>query len=210
MSLVTKQKILEASIALFNEQGLASVRLQQIANEAGISVGNLAYHFKNKEAIATYVYSNLFEEFADILSTYLSKPDFTDLNHQLSLYFNFFQKHRFCLTDLLEVERTMPGVAEKWRECLHKMYLQIRKRIDFNMQRKTLIAGMPPAAYDLLANNIWMTIVFWMPQQVLRGKPVEAHKYQQAVWNQILPYLTPAGHEEYQRLIVPAIFLSDE
>ena len=41
----TKQKIVHASIKLFNENGVANVRLQQIADEIGISVGNLAYHF---------------------------------------------------------------------------------------------------------------------------------------------------------------------
>jgi hypothetical protein len=49
--LSTKQKILNTSIRLFNEDGMANVPLQQIAKEIGISPGNLAYHFKNKEAI---------------------------------------------------------------------------------------------------------------------------------------------------------------
>jgi AcrR family transcriptional regulator len=37
---------------LFNGQGLQNVTLQQIANEASISVGNLAYHFHDKEQIS--------------------------------------------------------------------------------------------------------------------------------------------------------------
>ncbi|MEO7308888.1 MAG: TetR family transcriptional regulator [Chitinophagaceae bacterium] len=38
----TKQKILNASLHLFNENGISNTRLQQIADETGISVGNLA------------------------------------------------------------------------------------------------------------------------------------------------------------------------
>jgi AcrR family transcriptional regulator len=38
----TKQRIIEAAISLFNTNGIANVRLIQIADEAGISVGNLA------------------------------------------------------------------------------------------------------------------------------------------------------------------------
>ena len=60
MSASTKQRILEAAVFLFNREGVANVRLQQIADETGISVGNLAYHFKNKEAIVSAVYEYLF------------------------------------------------------------------------------------------------------------------------------------------------------
>lgn len=34
----TKRKILHASLQLFNENGIVNVRLQQIADETGISV----------------------------------------------------------------------------------------------------------------------------------------------------------------------------
>ena len=47
----TKQKIILSALQLFNENGIANVRLQHIADEAFISIGNLAYHYKNKEAI---------------------------------------------------------------------------------------------------------------------------------------------------------------
>ena len=43
----TKQKILDTSLELFNKNGISNVRLQQIADETGISLGNLAYHFNN-------------------------------------------------------------------------------------------------------------------------------------------------------------------
>jgi len=42
----TKQKILKQSLQLFNELGISNVSLRDIADEAGISVGNLQYHFK--------------------------------------------------------------------------------------------------------------------------------------------------------------------
>ncbi|MEL7123903.1 MAG: TetR/AcrR family transcriptional regulator, partial [Bacteroidota bacterium] len=47
----TKQKILDAALKLFNQDGIVNVRLQHIADEAFVSVGNLAYHYSNKESI---------------------------------------------------------------------------------------------------------------------------------------------------------------
>jgi AcrR family transcriptional regulator len=63
----TKQKILDASLQLFNEYGVSNVRLQQIADETGISVGNLAYHFNNKEAITESLIANVTTSLQELL-----------------------------------------------------------------------------------------------------------------------------------------------
>ena len=47
----TRQNILDAARKLFNEYGYNSVSLRDIANDAGISKGNLTYHFSKKEEI---------------------------------------------------------------------------------------------------------------------------------------------------------------
>ena len=76
----TKQKIINASIQLFNAHGIANVRLQQIAAETGISPGNLAYHYRNKEAIVQAVNEELYQEVAEVLSAYRIFPNLMDLS----------------------------------------------------------------------------------------------------------------------------------
>ncbi len=199
----TKQKILEASIRLFNWNDMANVRLQQIADETGISVGNLAYHFKNKEAIVTAVYDNLFEEFSHILSSYMLSPKLTDFDAQMEQYHRFFSRYKFYLIDLFEIERSYPLIMQRWREYVSKMLLQIRKRLDYNVARGILRPEALPGHYNGLTNNIWMTIVFWAPQQILKGQPVDELKFKQAVWGQISPFFTPKGLEEFKLEIQP-------
>jgi AcrR family transcriptional regulator len=199
----TKQKILEASIRLFNWSDVANVRLQQIADETGISVGNLAYHYKNKEAIVTAVYENLFEEFSNILSSYLMNPKLSDFDHQITQYHRFFAKYKFYVIDLFEVERTYPHIMERWREYVNKMMLQIRKRLDYNVARGILQPESAPGVYNTLANNIWMTIVFWIPQRVLQDKPLEEVYFKQAVWAHVTPFFTPQGIHEFTLDIQP-------
>ncbi len=197
-NLTTKQKILESAIRLFNWDDVANVRLQQIADETGISVGNLAYHFKNKEAIVIAVYEGLFEEFAQILSTYMTSPKLTDFDLQMEQYHRFFTKYKFYLIDLFEIERSYPLIMDRWRECVNKMLLQIRKRLDYNVNRGILHPEPMPGVYDTLTNNIWMTIVFWRPRQLMKNQPVEELIFKREVWAHVVPYFTPKGLNEFQ------------
>lgn len=205
--LSTRQKIVSAAIRLFNEFGMANVRLQQIANEVGISAGNLAYHFRNKEAILEAVKEEVHEALSDILSAYRLFPNLIDFDHQLTQYFDFLEKYPFYFIDLLEIERNYPDLPSPHRPYISKMISQIRKRFDYNQQRGLLIPESRPGLYDSTAQAIWVLITFWAPLNLLRGKSAEASicRFKEAVWNQIYPLLTETGRIEFEQLIVPIL-----
>lgn len=203
----TKQKILNASIQLFNEKGMANVRLQQIAKEIGISPGNLAYHFRNKEAIIEAINEELYQEANDILSTYRLYPNLMDFDNQLTKYFSFIQKYPFYFLDLLEIQRHYPKIRSKRQIHISKMISQIRKRFDFNNQRGLVIDEPRTGVYDDIANAIWVIITFWVPQNLVRGteQTMDVKRFKEMVWNQMYPYFTKDGIAEFEQLIRPML-----
>ncbi len=203
----TKQKILNAAIHLFNENGMANVRLQQIADEIGISPGNLAYHFKNKEAIVESVQEDLFEQVSEILSTYRIFPNLMDFDNQLTKYFSFTKTYPFYFFDVLEINRHYPAIHAKRQLHISKMITQIRKRFDFNQQRGLIQQDIAPSVYDDIANTIWVLITFWVPQNIIRNSSTldDVKIFKKMIWNQMYPYFTEDGIAEYEQLIVPIL-----
>ncbi|MEA5138657.1 TetR/AcrR family transcriptional regulator [Arcicella rigui] len=201
----TKDKILNASIRLFNEYGVASVRLQQIADETGISVGNLAYHYKNKEAILSSVYDRIFNEFSEILSKYLQNPSFLDFDVQVSAYFNFFEDYQFYISDLFSKEHAVPEIKLKWQQFMNKMILQINRRIDFYVSQGDLRPEPSKDTYLIVSEAMWMSIVFWIPQQTMRNKPISEKRYKEALWSHLKPYFTQKGNAQFSDVILPIL-----
>ena len=203
----TKQKIIQAAIRQFNEFGMANVRLQQIAQDVGISPGNLAYHFRNKEAVVEAVIDELYNEDKEILAAYRLFPNLIDFDNQLSKYFSFIEKYPFYFLDFLEIERYYPEIQQKRLVHITKMISQIRKRFDFNQQRGVLTQEPKPGIYDDIAQTIWVLITFWLPQNLVRGKSSnpDSTYFKEMVWNQLYPYFTPEGKAEFEQLIVPIL-----
>src|SRR5579862_6685430 len=61
-----RAEILRTALTLFNAQGTAAVSTNHIAKELGISVGNLYYHFADKEEIVRALYQQHADRFDEM------------------------------------------------------------------------------------------------------------------------------------------------
>lgn len=203
---ITKQKILTCAIRLFNDQGLVNVRLQHIADEAKISVGNLAYHYYSKQAIVQAIDEQLEDEITPILAIDQNFPSLIDFDNHLSSYYYLLKQFAFYFLDVLEIERAYPKIHFKRKEYIQLMIQQIRKWMLINVEKGILKKEKQQNQHEHTALTIWMIITFWLTQQQVRGKVEENEgNFKEVVWNQLLNQLTKSGFTEYEIIILPQL-----
>ncbi|MEO6219251.1 MAG: TetR/AcrR family transcriptional regulator [Ginsengibacter sp.] len=200
--MTTKQRILKISEKLFFEQGIANVRLQQIADNSGISIGNLAYHFKNKEIIVEKVYSELLKELSALHAGKATYGGLAPFDEYFSVIYNFQKENGFYLNNFWEIERTYPKIKKSWQHLNNKMLLQLNKRILENVKCGNFKKEENNEAHDLLANALLLTINYRIPQQILRSKPIKENVFKKSLWNLLYPYFTAKGKREFKKLII--------
>ena len=64
----TEQKILQAAKEVFQEQGMAGARMQDIADRAGINKALLHYYFRNKEKLFEVIFAEAATKFVPKVS----------------------------------------------------------------------------------------------------------------------------------------------
>jgi AcrR family transcriptional regulator len=112
-----RERILEASLELFNERGVRSVTTNHIAAHLSISAGNLYYHFRNKEEIIREIFPRVAEsarsaialpEQGEITAAHVGRYHLAGIR---SLW-----EYRFFFRDLGELVSRDPSLAADFRE----------------------------------------------------------------------------------------------
>lgn len=201
----TKERILKVSEQLFFEQGIANVRLQQIADASEISVGNLAYHFKNKEAIVEAVYETLFTHLSNILSKFIIHQDLDGFDKQFTALYNFYNENNFTFNNHWEIERNYPGIQKEWLGAMAKISLQFKKRIEHNLANGNFKPEPKKGSYDILVQNLALLSHCILPQELLRGRRVSETNYKKSLWALLTPILTEKGKRVFEKEIAPAL-----
>ena len=164
----TRQRILDAALAMFNTQGEPHVTTNHIADELEISPGNLYYHFRNKDDII----EQLFGGYEARMDTALSAPEgrlpgLEDVWLQLHLVFECIWDYRFLYRDLVDI------LTRNRR--LRLRFARILKRADeqaHQVMRGLVQAGVMRASadeVDAASTNILVIATFWLNYAAARG-----------------------------------------
>ena len=122
----TRDKIVSAALALFNENGERNITTNHIAADLGISPGNLYYHFKNKEAIIREIFESYSVELLEgFIPVDTQQDNLALLKRYLDCIFTLMWKYRFFYANL-------PQILQH-DEILHEKYLAVQRRSQVNL-----------------------------------------------------------------------------
>lgn len=198
----TRDKIIHASIALFNEQGERNVTTNHIAAHLGISPGNLYYHFRNKEDIIFCIY----EEYARklLLDTFPTvspeaKPLDTIISY-LDTVFHVMSKFRFFYANLPVLLDKNPELREKYVEVQEAIGDRVAKMM-LSLRDENMIQFADDELADLvsilrLVNTFWLS--FYQTQRV--NPEIDASVFYEGVLKILViikPYTTKEALPEF-------------
>ncbi len=198
----TKTYILDRALKLFNKNGFVNVRLQHIADFGDISVGHLAYHFKNKECIVETLYDELKAAQEKSLYEFRMAHLFEDINRQLKDIFQCQKYYLFFYLDTLEVLRAYSTIKKKHQQHISWQIQQIEWMFNYNVDTNTFKAPIKDEQYCQLAWLFWMTMDNWMYARQIKGLDhLNEDNFIADLWLLMMPYLTEEAHEELKLLI---------
>lgn len=157
----TRERIVQASLELFNSQGERAVSTNHIAAHLGISPGNLYYHFRNKQAII----AELFAAYADQVDEILRVPaeramTMDDKTFYLEALLAAMWRYRFLHRDLEHLLDADPALAADYRRfarhCLARAVA---------VYQAFAVAGilcMDATQTEALALNAWIIMTSWV------------------------------------------------
>lgn len=195
----TKQKILIESLRLFNDYGISNVSLRTIADEAGISVGNLQYHFRKREDIIEVLYFQIVEK---IDSISLMKTDdllesFFNISKEIS---SILYEYRFFLLDFITITRKNQKIKSHYSELSKRREIEFLEIVDVLVENGLFRKELLKNEYHSLFKRIEVISNFWFSSiliqvEVLSKDSIEG--YLLLISQSLYPYLTDEAKKQY-------------
>ena len=156
----TRDRILQASLAMFNEQGERNVSTNHIAAALGISPGNLYYHFSNKAEIIF----DLFSTYRDIVGSSMVIPmdrplTFDDKVHYFEIIFQNMWNYRFLHRDLEHLLKESETLRKEYF-VFSSTTVAMGKAIVKGMVESGLVIASDDEI-DALMLNLWVILTSW-------------------------------------------------
>lgn len=179
----TKDRILQAATKLFNQKGTKAVTTNHIAAAAGISPGNLYYHFRNKEEIIRAVFNRIVE-FTGTESSYGAgfrvKPSIENMEAVFKRVFVLHWEYRFLYREfnaLLNRDNKLKiAIIKDQKKRLTEVRNSIHAFIDTGIFR-----DMDESEIDFLQTSLWIIGTYWHSFLESGGKRITMARVEQGI-----------------------------
>jgi AcrR family transcriptional regulator len=169
----TRQRILDVTLALYNERGEPQVSTSLIATELGISAGNLHYHFRRKDELSSALLDQFVAEFDALLPPAGWRADSVeDVWLLLHLILETLWRYRFLFRDLSGIMSRDRRSGQRLATVFDRA-VQASRGICLGLAERGLMTATG-AEIDALSVNIAVVSLYWLSFESARRPRQEA------------------------------------
>jgi AcrR family transcriptional regulator len=202
----TRQRILDASQALFNNKGPDRLTTAEIARSVGINEGNLYYHFKTKEVLLQSLFKRL-EADATAFMIEAGSNTATDagvFSNFMRRWFSVVWTHRYIFRDLPGIIAIAPSLREPTRALSMGMRLVVEGML--RQMTDAHLIDVPTEDAPALLANVWIVSTYWAVYLSLQEGiddlgPEHLDWGLKQVASLFKPYLSDAAKNELQSML---------
>ena len=190
----TKEKIINEAIRVYNREGVRTVTTRQIAQEMGISAGNLHYHFKHTEDIIFHVFQLLQAEYDKmiLLPADPTLPFLQLLNGFVDVSYALIDKYRFIFENFVEICSWIPEIAESYRGLVARREEQLMSLFMCYADAGMFRRDIPLSNLKSFVRQLFIVSDFWSSSYAVLGRPQgidPLDDYRQTIYTAFYPYL---------------------
>jgi AcrR family transcriptional regulator len=157
----TRERILDASLTLFNDHGYQNIPLLKIARHMNISHGNLAYHFKSKADIVMAVFPTLEEAVRRARAPEGGLLARDAATHQAEV-FRTLWRYRFFFNALTQLLSRDAKLKRRFMALQENILRALEDLLDGLIRHGCMRDVKPPTTTRMLARCCWMTWLSWL------------------------------------------------
>ncbi len=170
-----RQRIIDAALMLFNDQGTGAVSTNHIADAAGISPGNLYYHFRNKEEIIRVLFERLFAAWDETFQLPADRdPTMADLDAMIAANYELIWEYRFAYRELASLLHNDPELQERYLAVRRRGYEGFAKLLDAFVASGVLSPPADPQELAVLTELCWIVSEQWPVNLELSCRPFDS------------------------------------
>lgn len=186
----TREKILDAAKTIFNENGFGAVTLHELAQNLGMSRGNLTYHFKNKELLLNAIAEEMWNKVQASRNESRQFPSFENLRNKAQSFYAIQKDYAFIFLDSQVLKYST--IKQQLKALTKEMIADHKAAIAFSIKLGNMRPEPIPGLYNNIALITWNLYFFWFSQQATLGEQ-QVKDPQKLIWSILIPHFTEKG-----------------
>jgi AcrR family transcriptional regulator len=203
----TAERILEATLALYNRFGEPNVSTTLIAAELGISPGNLYYHYPAKDELLNALFDRYAQALEELLEASGAARDIEDAWLFFQMLFELIWSYRFLYRDLNDLLSRNRRLETRVQRMLARMTAALREMLQ--ALGRAGVLHMADEQLEPVSTSMVVVLSYWLSYEYVRDprhalEPARAGQaLARGAWhtlNLLVPWLEPGSRAHLHAL----------